>query len=99
MRSPLDGRPAPAHSSSRRRSRNSLASFPSRTSERTCPGKRGLARTKRSDSFFQIMKTMNSKAEYVVKNGKPTAVILPLAGYEELLEDLHDLAVIARRKD
>lgn len=42
---------------------------------------------------------MNPKAEYVVKNGKPTAVILPLAQYEELLEDLHDLAVIARRKD
>ena len=45
------------------------------------------------------MKTMNPKAEYVVKNGKPTAVILPLAEYEELLEDLHDMAVIARRKD
>lgn len=45
------------------------------------------------------MKTMNPKAEYVVKNGKPTAVILPLAQYEELLEDLHDLAVIARRKN
>jgi PHD/YefM family antitoxin component YafN of YafNO toxin-antitoxin module len=45
------------------------------------------------------MKTMHPKAEYVVKNGKPTAVILPLAEYEELLEDLHDLAVIARRRD
>ncbi len=45
------------------------------------------------------MKTLNPKAEYVVKNGKPTAVILPLAEYEELLEDLRDLAVIARRKN
>jgi PHD/YefM family antitoxin component YafN of YafNO toxin-antitoxin module len=45
------------------------------------------------------MKTLNPKAEYVVKNGKATAVILPIAEYEELLEDLHDLAVIARRKD
>ena len=45
------------------------------------------------------MKTLNPKAEYIVKNGKPTAVILPIAGYEELLEDLHDLGVIARRKD
>ena len=45
------------------------------------------------------MKAMNPKAEYVVKNGKATAVILPLAEYEELLEDLHDMAVIARRKD
>ena len=45
------------------------------------------------------MRTMHPQAEYVVKNGKRTAVILPLAEYEELLEDLHDLAVIARRKD
>lgn len=45
------------------------------------------------------MKTLNPKAEYIVKNGVPSAVILPLAEYEELLEDLHDLAVIARRKD
>jgi len=48
---------------------------------------------------FRTMKIMNPKAQYVVKNGKPTAVILPLAEYEELLEDLHDLGVIARRKD
>jgi PHD/YefM family antitoxin component YafN of YafNO toxin-antitoxin module len=44
------------------------------------------------------MRVPNPKAEYVVKNGKPTAVIVPLAEYEQLLEDLHDLAVIARRK-
>lgn len=46
-----------------------------------------------------MTKTLNPKAEYIVKNGVPFAVILPLAEYEELLEDLHDLAVIARRKD
>ena len=45
------------------------------------------------------MKTLNPKAEYIVKNGKPTAVIMPIAEYEELLEDLHDLGVIAHRKD
>ena len=45
------------------------------------------------------MKALNPKAEYIVKNGKATAVILPITEYEELLEDLHDLAVIARRKD
>ncbi len=45
------------------------------------------------------MKTLNPKAEYVVKNGKTTAVILPIAEYEGLLEDLQDLAVLARRKD
>jgi PHD/YefM family antitoxin component YafN of YafNO toxin-antitoxin module len=35
----------------------------------------------------------------VVKNGRRTAVILPLAEYEALLEDLDDLTVIASRKD
>ncbi len=43
--------------------------------------------------------TMNPNAEYVVKNGKRTAVILPLAEYQELLEDVEDLGVIASRKD
>jgi PHD/YefM family antitoxin component YafN of YafNO toxin-antitoxin module len=45
------------------------------------------------------MKTLPAKGEYIVKNGKPTAVIMPIAEYEELLEDLHDLAVVARRKN
>ena len=46
-----------------------------------------------------MTKTLNPKAEYIVRNGVPSAVILPISEYEELLEDLHDLAVIARRKD
>ncbi|MFN2509295.1 MAG: hypothetical protein ABR589_11050 [Chthoniobacterales bacterium] len=41
---------------------------------------------------------LNRKADYVVKNGKRTAVILPIEEYHELLEDLQDLAAIARRK-
>ena len=45
------------------------------------------------------MRIRESAAEYVVKNGKRTAVILPLEEYQELLEDLYDLtATIARRK-
>ena len=32
-------------------------------------------------------------------NGNKSAVILPIEEYEEMLEDLHDLAVIAERKD
>jgi hypothetical protein len=43
------------------------------------------------------MKT--TAAEYVVKNGKRTAVILPIGEYEELLQDLDDLSVIALRKN
>ena len=31
--------------------------------------------------------------------GKKTAVILPIEKYERLLEDLHDLAVVAERRD
>jgi PHD/YefM family antitoxin component YafN of YafNO toxin-antitoxin module len=31
--------------------------------------------------------------------GKKTAVILPAEEYEELLEDIHDRAAIAERKD
>ncbi len=31
--------------------------------------------------------------------GKRTAVVVPIAEYEQMLEDLHDLAVIAERRD
>lgn len=31
--------------------------------------------------------------------GKKTDVVLPLDVYEDLLEDIHDLAIIAERKD
>lgn len=33
------------------------------------------------------------------KTGHKTAIILPVEEYETILEDLHDLAVIAERKD
>jgi len=31
--------------------------------------------------------------------GKRTAVVLPIAEYERMLEDLHDLRVVAERQD
>ena len=41
-----------------------------------------------------------AKRSYVVdENGNRTAVMLPIDEYEELLEDLQDLAVIAQRRD
>ena len=41
-----------------------------------------------------------AKRSYVVdENGNRTAVMLPIEEYEELLEDLQDLAVIAERRD
>lgn len=41
-----------------------------------------------------------AQAQYVIDdNGKKTAVLLPLKEYQKLIEDLHDLAVVAERKD
>ncbi len=41
-----------------------------------------------------------SQAQYVVdKNGKKTGVLLSVKQYEKLMEDLHDLAVVAERKN
>jgi hypothetical protein len=38
--------------------------------------------------------------EYVTDaRGRRTRVILPVRHYEKLLEDLHDLAVVAERRD
>lgn len=38
--------------------------------------------------------------EYVVDTkGKKKAVIFPLAQYEELMEDIHDLVVVAERRN
>lgn len=40
------------------------------------------------------------QAQHVVDGkGKKTAVIIPVEEYEELLEDIHDLAIIAERRD
>jgi len=40
-----------------------------------------------------------SQAQYVIdEKGKKTGVLLSLKDYEKLLEDLHDLAVVAERK-
>ena len=40
------------------------------------------------------------REQYIVdEKGQRTAVILPIEEYEELLEDLHDLAIIAERRD
>jgi len=38
--------------------------------------------------------------QYIIdESGQKTAVVIPLEEYEELLEDLHDLAIIAERRD
>jgi PHD/YefM family antitoxin component YafN of YafNO toxin-antitoxin module len=40
------------------------------------------------------------QTQYLIdEQGQKTSVVIPVEEYEELLEDLHDLAVIAERKD
>ena len=41
-----------------------------------------------------------AQEQYVVDaNGKKTGVILSLKHYQQLMQDLHDLAVVAERRD
>ena len=43
---------------------------------------------------------MSAVEQYVVdENGNKVAVILPLTEYQHLKEDLHDLAIVAERRD
>ena len=43
---------------------------------------------------------MKAVEQYVVdEKGNKIAVILPLTEYEQLKEDLHDLAMVAERRD
>jgi PHD/YefM family antitoxin component YafN of YafNO toxin-antitoxin module len=47
---------------------------------------------------MRVMREFQEK--YIVdENGQKTAVVLPIKEYEELLEDLRDLAIIAERRD
>ncbi len=40
------------------------------------------------------------REQYIVdERGKRTAVVLPIDDYRRLLEDVHDLAVVAERRD
>jgi hypothetical protein len=46
------------------------------------------------------MRKLQEKEKYIVdRTGTKTDVIIPLNEYEELLEDIHDLAIIAERID
>jgi len=45
-------------------------------------------------------KAVLPRAQFVVNaKGKKTGVIISLKQYQKLLEDLHDLAVVSRRRD
>ena len=46
------------------------------------------------------MRATVAKDQFVVNSkGEKTGVILPLKKYQKLMEDLHDLAVVAERRD
>ena len=45
------------------------------------------------------MKQSRKKQFVIDQDGKKVAVLIPIEEYERLLEDLHDLAVIAERRD
>jgi prevent-host-death family protein len=46
------------------------------------------------------MDVQMSKVQYLVnERGQKTAVVLPIKEYESMQEDLHDLAVMAERRD
>lgn len=40
------------------------------------------------------------KQQFIINNkGRKTAVILPFHDYQQMLEDIHDLTIIAERKE
>lgn len=42
---------------------------------------------------------MRNQTQYIIdEKGRKIAVVLPIEEYEELLADLHDLAIIAERR-
>jgi hypothetical protein len=47
-----------------------------------------------------MIELQNFQAQFITdENGKKTAIVLPIAEWEELLEDLEDLAVMAERRE
>ncbi len=45
------------------------------------------------------MQSASTRQKFVVdQKGRRSAIILPLREYEQLMEDLHDLAVVAERR-
>ncbi len=45
------------------------------------------------------MGTLMNKEQYVIDDhGRKTAIILPVKEYDKMLQDIHDLAVVAERR-
>ena len=54
---------------------------------------------KRQEIVMPVLQESSSVQFVTNSAGEKTAVIVPLADYQELLEDLSDLAAIAERRD
>lgn len=54
---------------------------------------------KRQEIVMPVLQELPSVQFVTNSAGEKTAVIVPLADYQELLEDLSDLAAIAERRD
>ena len=51
-------------------------------------------------SVFAKLSSVSDPVKYITDDhGERTAVVLPIADYEKLLEDLEDLAVVAERRE
>lgn len=49
---------------------------------------------------MQDLKKLEAEVQYVTnQNGEKTAVIVPLDDFQDLLEDIEDLAAVAERRD
>ncbi len=49
---------------------------------------------------MEVYNMQKFKEQYIVnEKGKKTAAILPIEKYKELLEDLHDIAIVGERRD
>ena len=57
-----------------------------------------FARDRRADDLRGLIIRAPKQQFLVDEGGRKTAVILPVAKYKKLLEDLYDLAVVAERR-
>jgi hypothetical protein len=59
-----------------------------------------LAAALRISSVSANLQSVGDPVKYITDDrGERTAVVLPIADYEKLLEDLEDLAVVAERRE
>jgi len=58
-----------------------------------------LLQARHAQHFTVIFAQMSEPVQYLTdERGERTAVLLPIAAYQKLLEDLDDLAVVAERR-